>query len=61
MKRLIATRPILYMGKTYERGKQLPAFEEKMVEAWLRAGSAVWREDKIKKTEKSSNEPIENA
>lgn len=42
MKRLIAQRPILYMGRTYERGDALPAHDPKMVAAWLRARSAAW-------------------
>ena len=42
MKKLIAQRPILYMGRTYERGSTLPAHDPKMVAAWLRAGSAAW-------------------
>ena len=42
MKKLIAQRPILYMGRTYERGNTLPAHDSKMVAAWLRAGSAAW-------------------
>lgn len=42
MKTLIATRPILYQGRMIQPGDRLPADEEKMVEAWLRAGSACW-------------------
>lgn len=42
MKKLIAQRPILYMGRTYERGDTLPAHDPKMVAAWLRAKSAAW-------------------
>ncbi|WP_297199813.1 hypothetical protein [uncultured Flavonifractor sp.] len=42
MKTLIATRPILYQGRMIQSGDRLPADEQKMVEAWLRAGSACW-------------------
>lgn len=42
MKKLIALRPILYMGRTYKRGDAVPANDDKMVSAWLRAGSAAW-------------------
>lgn len=42
MKRLIAQRPVLYMGRAYEQGDSLPAHDPKMVEAWLRAKSAAW-------------------
>lgn len=37
---LIAKRPILY-GKMYSPGEELPGTDPKMVEAWLRSGSAV--------------------
>lgn len=36
---LIATRPILY-GRMYSPGEELPGTDPKMVEAWLRSGSA---------------------
>lgn len=42
MKKLIAQRPIQYMGRTYERGAAIPAQDPKMVAAWLKAGSATW-------------------
>lgn len=42
MKKLIAQRPIQYMGRTYERGEAIPAHDPKMVAAWLRANSAAW-------------------
>ena len=42
MKKLIAQRPIQYMGRTYERGEAIPAQDPKMVAAWLKANSAVW-------------------
>lgn len=42
MKKLIAQRPIQYMGRTYERGEAIPANDPDMVAAWLRANSAAW-------------------
>lgn len=42
MKKLIAQRPIQYMGRTYESGKAIPAHDPNMVAAWLRANSAAW-------------------
>ena len=42
MKKLIAQRPIRYMGRTYERGEAIPAHDPDMVAAWLRANSAAW-------------------
>lgn len=40
MKRLIAKRAILLGCKTYEIGDTLPAADERIVNAWLAAGSA---------------------
>ena len=48
MKKLIAQRPVLYLGRTYERGAVLPAHDPKMVEAWLRAESAEWEGQEAK-------------
>lgn len=42
MKKLIAQRPIQYMGRTYESGEVIPAHDPNMVAAWLRANSAAW-------------------
>ena len=42
MKKLIAQRPIQYMGRTYESGEAIPANDPNMVAAWLRANSAAW-------------------
>lgn len=42
MKKLIAQRPIQYMGRTYERGEAIPAQDPQMVAAWLKANSAAW-------------------
>lgn len=40
MKKLTAKRPILYGGRMYEAGDVLPAQNQRMVTAWLEAGSA---------------------
>lgn len=42
MKRLIAQRSILYQGRQYRRGEVLPAGDEPMTAAWLKAASAAW-------------------
>lgn len=42
MKKLIAKRPVLYLGRTYQAGDALPANDECMVAAWLRAKTAAW-------------------
>lgn len=64
-KRLIAARPIQYMGRTYSRGDTLPAHDPKMTDAWLKHGSAKWEEDAAKgapaiqqQTEQSAIDPI---
>lgn len=44
MKRLIAKRPIQYMGRTYDCGETLPAHDGRMVDAWLGAATAEWSE-----------------
>lgn len=38
--KLIAKRPVLYLGRMYQTGAALPADNSAMVDAWLRAGSA---------------------
>lgn len=43
-KTLIAMRPILYLAKQYKAGERLPVSNQKMVEAWIEAGSAAWQE-----------------
>jgi len=50
MKKLIAQRPIQYMGRAYERGMAIPAQDPKMVAAWLKAGSAKWVGDNLEAT-----------
>lgn len=43
---LAALRPILYLARQYEAGDSLPVNNQEMVEAWIEAGSAEWREEK---------------
>ena len=40
MKGLIAKRPILYRGRMYQAGDNLPGDDAKMVDAWLENDSA---------------------
>ena len=42
MKKLIAKRSVLYLGRMYDAGDPLPANDQKMVTAWLNAKSATW-------------------
>lgn len=42
MKKLIAKRTVLYLGRMYAPGEALPANNQTMVDAWLRAESAGW-------------------
>lgn len=62
MKKLIAVRPIQYMGRTYERGESIPAYDGKMVDAWLAAESAKWTGDEVAEpTPKAAKTPEEQA
>ena len=45
MKRLTAQRPILYGGRMYQAGDALPAYDKRMVQAWLSAESAKMTDD----------------
>ena len=45
MKRLTAQRPILYGGRMYQAGDTLPAYDKRMVPAWLSAESAKMTDD----------------
>lgn len=49
MKRLTAQRPILYGGRMYQAGDTLPAYDKRMVQAWLSAGSAKMTDDAAEK------------
>lgn len=54
MKKLIAQRPIQYMGRTYERGEAIPAQDPKMVAAWLKAKSAAWTGADLEDTDRAA-------
>lgn len=43
---LTALRPILYLARQYKAGDSLPVNNPEMVEAWIEAGSAEWKEKK---------------
>lgn len=57
MQKLIATRPIQYMGRTYEDGDTVPAYDGKMVEAWLEAGSVKWSDTDAAERETAAATP----
>ena len=44
---LTALRSILYLARQYKAGDSLPVNNTEMVEAWIAAGSAEWREKKV--------------
>lgn len=58
MQKLIAARPIQYMGRTYEAGNPVPAYDEKMVEAWLDAGSVKWSGSDAAEQEAAKAAPV---
>lgn len=60
-KKLIAARPIQYMGRTYDRGDALPAHDPKMTEAWLKHGSAEWEENEQHKQPGTGEENTQGA
>ena len=43
MQKLVARAVILYNGRLYAIGEELPTNNPQMVEAWLAAGTAVWK------------------
>lgn len=45
MKQLIAISPILFESVNYEPGDELPTYNAGLVEAWIRNGAAIWRDD----------------
>lgn len=53
MKQLIAKAPILFESKIYEVGEELPTKNPQIVEAWVEAGTAVWKENDM-----SEEEPV---
>ncbi len=44
MQKLIARTAILYEGKMYAIGEELPANNPQMVDAWTAAKTAVWKD-----------------
>lgn len=60
MKELIAKRPILYRGRMYEPGDKLPADDGMMVDAWIKAESAVWKTAERETPDGQDTTPQEN-
>ena len=61
MKKLIAKRPVLYLGRMYDKGDTLPANDQKMVTAWLNAKSAAWDGQEAWERHQEAQEDAEQA
>lgn len=61
MKKLIAKRPVLYLGRMYDAGDTLPANDQKMVTAWLNAKSAEWGRQEAQEIRQEAQESAEQA
>lgn len=61
MKKLIAKRPVLYLGRMYNAGNTLPANDQKMVTAWLNAKSAEWGGQEAQESRQEAQESAEQA
>ena len=61
MKKLIAKRPVLYLGRIYDAGDTLPANDQKMVTAWLNAKSAEWGGQEAQESRQEAQESAEQA
>ena len=61
MKRLTAQRPILYGGRMYQAGDTLPAYDKRMVQAWLSAGSAKMTDDAAEEAAGDGQDGTESA
>lgn len=61
MKRLTAQRPILYGGRMYQAGDTLPAYDKRMVQAWLSAGSAKMTDNAAEEAADGGQDGTENA
>ena len=61
MKKLIAKRPVLYLGRMYDKGDTLPANDQKMVTAWLNAKSAAWDGQEAKESRQEAQERAKQA
>lgn len=55
MKKLIAKRPVLYLGRMYDPGDTLPANDQRMVTAWLNAKSAAWSRQEAQESDKQAD------
>lgn len=60
MKKLIAKRPIQYLGRTYGPGDTLPAYDGRMVAAWVRAGTAAWSDTETEQAERRATAGIQD-
>ena len=61
MKKLIAKRPVLYLGRMYDAGDTLPANDQKMVTAWLNAKSAEWGGQEAQESRQEAQESRQEA
>lgn len=61
MKKLIAKRPVLYLGRMYDAGDTLPANDQKMVTALLNAKSAEWGGQEAQESRQEAKESAEQA
>lgn len=61
MKKLIAKRSVLYLGRMYDAGDPLPANDQKMVTAWLNAKSAAWDGQEAEERRQEAQEDAEQA
>lgn len=61
MKKLIAKRSVLYLGRMYDAGDTLPANDQKMVTAWLNAKSAEWGGQEAQESRQEAQESAEQA
>lgn len=50
MRKLIATIPILYGGRQYQPGDELPGGDAEMVGLWVEYRSARWETDEVTET-----------
>lgn len=60
MQKLIATYPILYLSGLYEVGSELPTNDPIMVQAWLDAETAVWKDVMDNEDDSNTKESTES-
>lgn len=58
MQRLMAVTAILYQSKMYMPGEELPVNNETMVNAWLEAGTAVYKDTEDTETISAKARPV---